>query len=879
VDRAAVPESDQSDRSEPDQRIGQLTRDLADAIEQQSATSEILRTIGASTSELGPVFRTVLQHAVRLCSADAGLVFSLDDDVYRVAATLGGSDEYRRYLEAHPVRHEPGTLVGRVVLERRAVHIADAAVDPRYQWREARELGGFHTLLGVPMLADDRVVGVIVLWRSTVDPFDERTIGLLNTFAAQAVIAIRNAELVQELQERERQLARSVGELEALGEISQAVSSTLDLDEVLMTIVTRAAALSRSDGGTIYAFDPDRSEFFLRACVGTSDELVQSLRDLRIPLDGTFIGDAAALGEVRQAPDLDAEPSDPHVEMLRRHGWRSMVAVPLRREEEIIGALIVRHRRKRALSEYTVELLETMASQSTVAIHNARVFRELEQKSRELEIASQHKSEFLASMSHELRTPLNAVIGFSDVLLDRMFGELNERQDEYVRDIRNAGRHLLELINEILDLSKVEAGRMELELDAVSIDDLVEHGVALVRQRAAQHGLALNIDIDPALGAAYGDELRLRQVVVNLLSNAVKFTPDGGTVTVIARRVEDEAHISVRDTGIGVAAADQERIFAAFQSGGRSARASVEGTGLGLTLSKQIVELHGGRVWMESEVGVGSTFSFSIPLLAPEPAGPVAATPAGGVLVVEDDRSSADLLKVYLEDAGYTVTVARDGVEGLDLARRLEPAVVLLDILLPRLNGWDLIAQLKGDPRTAATPVVIVSMIDEQGAGFALGADEYLVKPVDRARLLEALSRCTSPPHARQTLVAIDDDPTDLDLLEAVLAPNGWSVVRAKGGEEGVRAVLRERPAVVVLDLLMPDLDGFSVVEQLRADPLAQDVPIVVLTSKDMTRADHERLSGQISFLAQKGTYQPAELVDLVGRVAASHGAGGKEAT
>jgi signal transduction histidine kinase/CheY-like chemotaxis protein len=865
VDRAAVPESDQSGRSELDLRIGQLTRDLADAIEQQSATSEILRTIGSSTSELGPVFQTVLQHAVRLCGADAGLVFSLDDDVYRVAATLGGSDEYRRYLEAHPVRHEPGTLVGRVVLERRAVHIADAAVDPRYQWREARELGGFHTLLGVPMLADDRVVGVIVLWRSTVDPFDERTIGLLNTFAAQAVIAIRNGELVQELQERERQLARSVGELEALGEISQAVSSTLDLDEVLMTIVTRAAALSRSDGGTIYAFDADRSEFFLRACVGTSDELVQSLRDLRIPLDGTFIGEAAALGEVRQAPDLDAEPSDPHVDMLRRHGWRSMVAVPLRREEEIIGALIVRHRRKRALSADTVELLETMASQSTVAIHNARVFRELEQKSRELEIASQHKSEFLASMSHELRTPLNAVIGFSDVLLDRMFGELNERQDEYVRDIRNAGRHLLDLINEILDLSKVEAGRMELELDAVLIDDLVEHAVALVRQRAAQHGLALNIDIDPELGAAYGDELRLRQVVVNLLSNAVKFTPDGGTVTVIARRVDDEAHISVRDTGIGVAAADQERIFAAFQSGGRSARASVEGTGLGLTLSKQIVELHGGRVWMESEVGAGSTFSFSIPLLAPVPAGPAAATPAGGVLVVEDDR--------------YTVTVARDGVEGLDLARRLDPAVVILDILLPRLNGWELIAQLKGDPRTAATPVVIVSMIDEQGAGFALGADEYLVKPVDRARLLDALSRCTSPPHARQTLVAIDDDPTDLDLLEAVLAPNGWSVVRAKGGEEGVRAVLRERPAVVVLDLLMPDLDGFSVVEQLRADPLAQDVPIVVLTSKDMTRADHERLSGQISFLAQKGTYQPAELVDLVGRVAASHGADGKEAT
>jgi CheY-like chemotaxis protein len=228
---------------------------------------------------------------------------------------------------------------------------------------------------------------------------------------------------------------------------------------------------------------------------------------------------------------------------------------------------------------------------------------------------------------------------------------------------------------------------------------------------------------------------------------------------------------------------------------------------------------------------------------------------------------------VYLEGAGYTVAIARDGVEGLELARRLEPAAVILDILLPRLNGWDLLAQLKGDPATSATPVVIVSMLDEQGAGFALGAAEYLVKPVDRARLLDALARCAVP-RDRPTLVAIDDDPVDLDLLEAVLGPQGWAVVRATAGEEGVRVVRRERPDLVVLDLLMPDVDGFAVVEQLRADPLVEDVPIVVLTSKDMTRADHERLAGQISFLARKGTFKPAELVDLVARVAA-----GKEVT
>jgi CheY-like chemotaxis protein/anti-sigma regulatory factor (Ser/Thr protein kinase) len=500
------------------------------------------------------------------------------------------------------------------------------------------------------------------------------------------------------------------------------------------------------------------------------------------------------------------------------------------------------------------------------------VFRELEHKTRELEVASQHKTEFLASMSHELRTPLNAVIGFSDVLLDRMFGELNERQDEYVRDIRDSGRHLLELINEILDLSKVEAGQMELDLEPIVLADLIEHGVAMVRERAAKHRISLASDIEPSLGMAEADERKLKQVVLNLLSNAVKFTPDGGSVTVYARRVGDEAQVSVRDTGIGIAEDEKDRIFEAFQRGGRASRTSTEGTGLGLTLSKRIVDLHGGRLWMETELGVGSTFSFAIPMLTGSAAAaerPPEAEPAAGgsVLIVEDDHRSAGLLRVYLEDAGYAVAIARDGIEALEVVRQVAPAAVILDVLLPRLNGWEVLAQLKSDPATSAVPVVIVSMVDDQGAGYALGAADYLVKPVDRASVLEALARCIAPGRDRRTLVAIDDDPVDLDILEAVLAPEGWDVVRASGGEEGVRVVRRVRPAVVVLDLLMPDVDGFDVVERLRADPVVDDVPIVILTSKDMTQTDHARLAGRISYIAQKGSLPKAELVDLVDRL------------
>ncbi len=467
-------------RSEPTapDDLERLARDLAEAVEHQAATSDVIEVMGRSTFELEPVFETVMQHAVRLCAADSGQVWQLEGDLYRLACSASTSPEYRRLLEENPIARGSGTMVGLVGVEQRTVQIEDARSDPRYEWQEALALGELRTILGVPMLIAEQVIGVIVLTRRQVEPFDDRTIALVTTFAQQGAIAIQNVQLFMQLQDRSSELAQSVGELEALGETSQAVSSSLDLQQVLTTIVTRAVELSGAEGGSIFEFDDETKEFHVRTFYGTSRPLVEALRATRIHLDETFVGRAAAAGEPRQAPDLELEPSDPHIDQVRRAGWRSMLAVPLLREHDIIGALVVRRRVPGGFSERTVDLMETFASQSAVAIHNARLFRELEEKTRQLEVAGAHKSEFLASMSHELRTPLNAVIGFSDVLLERMFGELNERQDEYLQDIRNSGRHLLELINEILDLSKVEAGRMELELGTGVAGRVagVEHG-------------------------------------------------------------------------------------------------------------------------------------------------------------------------------------------------------------------------------------------------------------------------------------------------------------------------------------------------------------------------------------------------------------------
>jgi signal transduction histidine kinase len=591
-----------------------LFNELKESLEQQTATSEILGVIASSPTDIQPVLDTIAKSAARVCSADDAAIRLVERDGLRLAAHQGS---IRIEDPLRPIDHK--SVVGRAVFDRQVIHIEDLLAVVATEFPESvavTERLGIRTVLAAPLMREDQPIGVIVIRRTEVRPFSDKQIKLLETFASQAVIAIENVRLFQELQARTKELARSVGELRALGEVGQAVSSTLDLETVLTRIASHAVQLTGAAGGVIYEYDEESEVFNLRGSHQIEKEFVEALRASPIHLGGGALGQAASTRAPVEVADLLDEQEYRATRMrpvLRQLGYRSLLAVPLLREEQIMGGLTIFRRTPGSFPPEVINLLQTFATQSVLAIQNARLFREIEDKSRQIEAANRHKSEFLANMSHELRTPLNAIIGFSEVLQERLFGELNEKQAEYTDDILTSGRHLLSLINEILDLSKVEAGRMELELATFDLPLAIDNARTFVRERATKHGIALDVDVDERLGDYAGDERKIKQILLNLLSNAVKFTPEGGRIGIHARQVNGAIEISVSDTGIGISPEDQPTIFEEFRQVGGDYSHKTEGTGLGLTLAKKFVELHGGKIWVTSEVGKGSTFTFTLP--------------------------------------------------------------------------------------------------------------------------------------------------------------------------------------------------------------------------------------------------------------------------
>ena len=607
-----------------EQKVDARTRELADAnaglseaLEQQTATSEVLKVISRSTFDLAPVLQTLIENAVRLCGATRGHIFRFDGESLRFSASYGATPEFVEWLEQNPVLLGPGSVAGRAGSERRTVHVRDVLVEPGYERLDLQRLQDYRTVLAVPMLREDVLVGVITILKSTAEPFTQRSVELVTTFADQAVIAIENVRLLQELQARTSELARLVEELKALGEVGRAVSSTLDLETVLNTIVARAVQLSSANAGVVYEYDETREELNrISGAHQLDEELGEVLRAAPLRLGEGAAGKAVAIRAPVQVPDVLTEGTY-DVGRIRavfaRRGYRSLLAVPLLFEQRILGVLVVWRREPGSFAPEVVNLLQTFATQSVLAIRNAQLFREIAEKSEQLEAASRHKSEFLASMSHELRTPLNAVLGFNEMILGGVYGEVPPDLKEPLTDIHNSGQHLLRLINNVLDLSKIEAGRMELALTDYVVQDIVERVRASLHSLAADKGLEFVASVSEDMPLAYGDAGRITQCLMNLAGNALKFTRRG-RVGITAELQDGLLVYRVSDTGIGIARDRIDTVFAEFRQGGASITSEFGGTGLGLSITKKFVEMHGGRIWFESEPGEGSTFFIAVPL-------------------------------------------------------------------------------------------------------------------------------------------------------------------------------------------------------------------------------------------------------------------------
>jgi len=593
--------------------LRQRTDDLSESLQQQTATADVLKVISRSTFDLQTVLDTLVQSAARLCEADMSAITRPDRDLLRFAAGYEHSGEFIQFMQQHPIPLARGTATGRALLEGTVVHIPDVGADPEYTYA-GPAFGNFRTIVAVPMLREGTAIGVLALMRHAVRPFSDKQIELVQTFADQAVIAIENVRLFDELRQRTDDLSESLQQQTATADVLKVISrSTFDLKVVLNTLVASAARLCEADQAGLVRPKGDVLQF--AASYGFSSDHRAYLEAHLPPLGrGTVVGRAVLEGRTIHVADVFADREYEAIEIAKIGGYRTLLGVPLMREGMPIGVISLQRNTVRPFTDKQIELVTTFADQAVIAIENVRLFDEIQEKSRQLAQASQHKSQFLANMSHELRTPLNAIIGVSEML--REDAEAAKQDLEPLDRVLGAGRHLLALINDILDLSKIEAGRMELQLETFPLAPLIADVVKTIEPLAAKNANKVAAYCAAEIGVMHADQMRLRQALLNLMSNANKFT-ERGNIAIEARHEQEDGRdcliIEVADTGIGMTPEQMSKLFQEFSQADASTTRKYGGTGLGLAISKRFCQMMGGDITVESEPGRGSTFTIRLP--------------------------------------------------------------------------------------------------------------------------------------------------------------------------------------------------------------------------------------------------------------------------
>ena len=839
------------------------------AREEAEALYEVGRSLVASEN-LPDMYHTVLRAMLSTLGLNQGGILFFDED--RKSGVLHALFEDSRPVEAglrFPV--EGNLSYDRLIQTKRPVTIEDVANDPLVATvRDINLERGIASLLLVPIIVNDEVIGAMgadALGQKHI--FTEREINLASAMADQLSLMLQNRQLLEETRRRAVQLQTSA-------DVSRATTSILDQDLML----GQAVELIKERFGfyhvQIFLVDEAGQYAVLHKSTGEAGQKLLAMKHKLAVGSQSVIGQVTFNRRPSVVRDIDAARAGaPEARNEFLPDTRAELAVPLQVGEQLIGALDVQSTSPDAFSKDDIATLETLAAHLAVAIQNARAFREQQETAERLKEIDKLKTQFLANMSHELRTPLNSIIGFSRVILKGIDGPLTELQKTDLTSIHNSGQHLLGLINNILDLSKIEAGKMELNFEEVEIEPIVKGvmstAIALVKDKEVN----LLQKVPDNLPRIWADPTRLRQVILNLVSNACKFT-EHGTITVQVRADDERMLISVSDTGIGIPEDQLESIFEEFTQVDASTTRKVGGTGLGLPISRHFVDMHKGRIWGESTPGRGSTFFISLPLKPSaekdEVEGPAQEEQPGPhdkklILAIDDDPGVLTLYRRFLEKQDYHIVGVTHSRNVVAQAKEHAPVAILLDVLIPEKDGWNVIRELKADPLTRDIPVIICSIVSDKNRGFSLGAADYLIKPIVEDDLVKALHSLEDRQKEQIKVLVVDDQAEDILLIRRFLeAQSNYNIIEASNGKEGLELVKTREPDLIILDLSMPEMDGFSMVEALKGDDKTRIIPIIIVSARELKSAELELLNGRVEALLRKGLFTENELLEDVSR-------------